>query len=233
MHFGTHTPTPTHTTLLAAFKHRSAACQPSASGAFWDTHTNTNTHYTAIIASKHRSAVLPTQRSWCMRWNVFVSAVQSCPCGAFGTTNTTHTENISLRCALGCGKQIPSQKYRLVLKNHIIQTATLQASNQTALRTTPWHANNLTSLVVHFGTHTPTRTHTTQLVACKHRSAAPPTQRSWCMRWNVCSSAVRSCPCGAFGTTNTIHTKHVSLRCALGCGKQIPSPKKRLVLTKT
>ena len=72
-------------------------------------------------------------------------------------------------------------------------------------------------LVVHFGTHTPTPTHTTTLVvAYKHPSAALRTQRWWCMRWNVCASAVRSCSCG---TTNTTYGKNISIRCALGCEK--------------
>ena len=98
----------------------------------------------------------------------------------------------------------------------------------TPRRTTPWHANN--QLVVHFGTHTPTPTHTTLLVvAPKHPAAALPTQRWWCMRWNVCASAVRSCSCG---TTNTTHSRNISLRCALGCGKKVPSQKTLLVLTK-
>ena len=80
---------------------------------------------------------------------------------------------------------------------------------------------------------TPKPTHTTLLVvASKHRSDALPTQRWWCMRRHVCASAVRSCSCGAFGTTNTTHTNTISLRCALGCRKIIPSHKNLLVLTK-
>ena len=72
--------------------------------------------------------------------------------------------------------------------------------------------------MLHFGTHTPTPTHTTLLVvAYKHPAAALPTQRWWCVRWTVCASAVRSCSCG---TINTTHSENISLCCALGCGKK-------------
>ena len=70
--------------------------------------------------------ILPTQRWWCIGWNVCDSAVRSCSCGAFGTTNTTHTKNVSLRCALGCGKTIPPKKPSSSIQNHKIQTAALQ-----------------------------------------------------------------------------------------------------------
>ena len=111
-------------------------------------HTPTPTHTnTLLVASKHHSAALPTQRWWCMRWNVCASAVRSCPCGAFRTTNTTHTKHISLRCALGCRKKIPFQKNRRVLTKP--NNSNDCASNHTALRTTPWHANNLTAHTAH------------------------------------------------------------------------------------
>ena len=163
--FGTHTPTPTHTTLLVAYKHRSAALPTQR---WWCIlgHTPTPTHTTLlVVASKHRSAALPTQRWWCMRWNVCASAVQSCPCRAFGTTNTTHTKNISLRCALDGGKKIPSQNPASSLRNHNIQTAALQsngATNDTLARKHPRssHSPANPALVAHFGTHTPTPTPT-------------------------------------------------------------------------
>ena len=190
-----------------------------AGRSFWDTHTNTNTHYTAsssiqapfgcpatpaLVPSHPSAGALPPQRWWLIRCNLCASAVRSCSCGASGTTNTTHTENISLRCALGCANPSPPKKHSTSLQNHEIQTAALQikrryelhpgrkttssahrtlsisipcrihralrryagtfapllfdpapavcrvcvqsngrAPNQTALRTTPWHANTL------------------------------------------------------------------------------------------
>ena len=132
--------------------------------------------------------------------------------------HNTHQKHFTSLCP-GLRKTIPSQKTLLVLTNRYNSNGC--ASNQTAQRTTPCHANN--ELVVHFVTHTPTPTHTTLLVvASKHRSAANPTERWWCMRWNVYASAVRSCSCE---TTNTTHTKNISIRCALGCGKITPFPK--------
>ena len=158
-----------------------------------------------------------------MRWNVCASAVRSCPCGAFGTTITTHTLNISLCCALGCGKKSPPKNTTLYLQNNKIRKSAFKESNQTALRTTHWHANNLATLVVHFGTHTNTNTHYTGIVASKHRSFALPTQRSWCVRWNVCAYAVRSWPGGAFGTMNTTHTKKHFTSVCPRLRKKIPS----------
>ena len=126
-----HTPTPTHTTLLVPSKHRAAAIQaqfgcpanPVLLVVHFGTHTPTPTHTTLlVVAPKHPSAALPTQRWWCMRWNVCASAVRSCSCG---TTNTTHSKNISLRCALGCGKKVSSQKPFSSLQSHEIQTAAI------------------------------------------------------------------------------------------------------------
>ena len=71
-------------------------------------------------------------------------------------------------------------------------TNTLYTASSSIQAPFGWPAN--AALVVHFGTHTRTPTHSTLLVvAYKHPSAGLPTQRWWCMRWNVCASAVRSC----------------------------------------
>ena len=125
MHFGTHTPT--HTTLLVKSKHRSAALPTQR---WWRTHQHTST---LLVTSKPRSAAVPTQRWWGI-WDAH-------------NTNNTHNKNSSLCCALDCGKIIPSQKYRLVLTKP--QNSNGRASNQTALRTTPWHANTLAAHTAH------------------------------------------------------------------------------------
>ena len=46
------------------------------------------------------------------------------------------------------------------------------------------------------------------------------TPHSSALRWNVCASAVRSCPCRAFGTTHTTHTTHKKHI----CGYHVPEP---------
>ena len=185
-------------------------------------HTPTPTHTTLlVVASKHRLAAMPPQRWWCMRWNVCASAVRFCSCGAFETTNTTHTRNSSLRCALGCGKKIPP-KNPSPHPCKTIKFKRLRFKSNGATNYTP--GTHTTDWWFILG-HTPTPTHTTPLVvASKHRSAALPPERWWCMRWNVCASAVRSCSCGAIGTTNTTHNthqKHFTSFCP-GLRKKIP-----------
>ena len=223
----------TASTIQAPFGcHRSTVrlpCQPSARGAFWDTHTKTNTHYTASSSIKApfgcpANPAMVVHALERLRLCCSIVLVR----GIWDNEHNTNKQHVTSLCP-GLRKkdafpQTPPRPYKIIKFEQ-------RASNQTALRTTPSHANN--QLVVHFGTHTPRPIHTTLLVvASKHRSAVLPTQRWWCMRWNVCDSAIRSCSCGAFGTTNTTHTKNISLRCALGCGNKIPSPKTRLVLTK-
>ena len=225
--------TPTHTTLIQApcGCHPSTVrlpCQPSAGGgAFWDTHTNTKTQYTASSSIQApfgcpANPALVVHALERLRLCCSILLVRD-------NQHNTQQKHFTSLCP-GLRKIVPSQKSLLVLTKPYNSNGC--DSNQTARRTTPWHANN--QLVGAFlDTHTPTPTHTTLLVvppiAKKHSSAALPTQRWWCIRWNGCVSAVRSCSCG---TTNTTHSKDISLRYALGCGKKVPSQKSLLVLTK-
>ena len=85
------------------------------------THTNTNTHYTAssiqalfgcpanpaLVAHALERlrlccSILPVRGIWDNEHNTHY-------------TQNTQNKNISLCCALGCGKKNPSEKYRLVL----------------------------------------------------------------------------------------------------------------------
>ena len=165
-----------------------------------------------------------------MRWNVCASVVRSCSCGAFGTTNTTHIKIFHFVVPWAAEKSpIPNNPPRLH-KTMKIERLRFKSNNR-ATKYSPWHANN--QLVVRFGTHTPTPTHTTLLVvASKHRSAALPTQRRWCMRWNVCAFCcsillVRD----IWDNEHNTHQKHFTSLCP-GLRKTIPSQKTLLVYTK-
>ena len=120
----------------------------------------------------------------------------------------------------GTQQLITKTKATTTANNNNNHNNTLYTASSSIQAPFGWPANP--ALVVHFGTHTRTPTHSTLLVvAYNHPSAGLPTQRWWCMRLNVCASAVRSCPCGAFGTTNTTHQKHFTSLCP-GLRKKSP-----------
>ena len=137
-------------------------------------------------------------------------------------THYTHKKHITKTFYFvvpwAAGKKSPPKNTASSFQNHKIQTAALQIKRRYEL---------------HPGTQT-----SSQLTPhALYLFPSSDTPRSLALRWNVCGSAVRSYPCGAFGmhtTHNTYntHNKRSSLRWALGCGKQVPSQKYRLVLTK-
>ena len=102
---------------------------------------------------------------------------------------------------------------------------------QTALRTTPWHANN--QLVVHFGTHTPTPTHyyiaSSSIQAPSGCPAKPALMVHALERLRLCCSIppVR----GIWDNEHNTHQTHFTSLCP-GLPQKNPLPKNRLVLTK-
>ena len=201
-------------------------------------YTSSNRPTTTLLvrASKHRSAALPTQRWWCKRWNVCASAVRSCPCGALGTTNTTHTKKFHFVVSWTAEKKNPPKNTASSLQDHKIQTAALQIKRRYELhplaRKQPRSAHR-----------TPSISSPRRIQPCG-ATAHPPFLFlvGYTALLGVTLERLRLCcsflPVRGIGdahkthNTHNTHNKNNSLRCALGCGKNIPSQKYRLVLTK-
>ena len=125
-----------------------------------------------------------------MRWNVCASAVRSCPCGGIWDNehNTHHNHFTSLCPGLRTKNpfpKVPPRPYRTI---KFIRPR----FKSTALRTTPWHANNLAAHTAHplFLSTSQRTPHTLYFYSSSD------TPRSSALRWNFCASAVRSCTCG-------------------------------------
>ena len=125
------------------------------------THTNTNTHYTASgIQAPFGCPANPALVVHALEHLRLCCSILPVR-GIWDNEHNTHQKRFTSLCPGLRRKKKNPKNTASSLQNHKIEMAALQASNQTALRTTPWHANN--QLVVHFGTHTPTPTHTTLL----------------------------------------------------------------------